>query len=106
MIICQRDGLKARVEKVCRTKSGGTPSRKNPELFWRKNTVGLKSGELNDSVIYSYAETITKLGLEKSNAVLYPKNTVYISYVWDNNRKNIYSWYFSIDQSSNMCILS
>ncbi len=70
--------IKTRVEEVCRTKSGGTPSRKNPDYFGGK-IPWIKSGELNDSVIYSCEETITKLGLEKSNAVLYPKNTVLLA---------------------------
>ena len=70
--------IKTRVEEVCRTKSGGTPSRKNPDYFGGKISW-IKSGELNDSVIYSCEETITKLGFEKSNAVLYPKNTVLLA---------------------------
>ena len=70
--------IKTRVEEVCRTKSGGTPSRKNLDYFGGKISW-IKSGELNDSVIYSCEETITKLGLEKSNAVLYPKNTVLLA---------------------------
>ena len=70
--------IKTRVEEVCKTKSGGTPSRKNPDYFGGKISW-IKSGELNDSIIYSCEETITKLGLEKSNAVLYPKNTVLLA---------------------------
>ena len=70
--------IKTRIKETCKTKSGGTPSRKNPNYFGGK-IPWIKSGELNDSVIYSYAETITKLGLEKSNAVLYPKNTVLLA---------------------------
>ncbi len=63
------------INKVCITKSGGTPSRKNSEYFG--GTIPwIKSGELNDSIITSCEESITKLGLEQSNASLYPKNTI------------------------------
>ena len=66
------------IHKICTTKSGGTPSRKNPEYF-EGGIPWVKSGELNDSVIYSCEETISKLGLEKSSATLYPKNTVLLA---------------------------
>ena len=66
------------IHRICTTKSGGTPSRKNPEYF-EGGIPWVKSGELNDSVIYSCEETISKLGLEKSSAILYPKNTVLLA---------------------------
>ena len=66
------------IHRICTTKSGGTPSRKNLEYF-EGGIPWVKSGELNDSVIYSCEETISKLGLEKSSATLYPKNTVLLA---------------------------
>ena len=79
-LIFEKDNLpkgwvRISLSEICTTKSGGTPSRKNPEYFGG-NISWIKSGELNDSIIFECKETISKLGLEKSNAVLYPKNTI------------------------------
>ena len=67
--------VRTTIDRICITKSGGTPSRRNQEYFGGK-IPWIKSGELNDSVIFECEETISKLGLEKSNAILYPKNTL------------------------------
>jgi len=63
------------IQEVCETKSGGTPSRKNPELY-EGDIPWVKSGELNDSLISSCEETISELGLQKSNATIFPQGTV------------------------------
>jgi len=63
------------IQKVCETTSGGTPSRKKPE-FYNGNIPWVKSGELNDSLILSSEETITELGLQNSNATIFPKRTI------------------------------
>ena len=67
------------IHRICTTKSGGTPSRKQQPEYFEGGIPWVKSGELNDSVIYSCEETISKLGLEKSSAILYPKNTVLLA---------------------------
>lgn len=63
------------IQKVCETKSGGTPSRKKPE-FYNGNIPWVKSGELNDSLILSSEETITELGLQNSSATIFPKGII------------------------------
>ena len=67
--------IKVKIPYVCTTKSGGTPSRKNPSYF-NGNIPWIKSGELNDSTITECEEKITQLGLRNSNATIYPVNTV------------------------------
>jgi len=63
------------IQEVCETKSGGTPSRKNLELY-EGGIPWVKSGELSDSLISSCEETISELGLQKSNATIFPKGTI------------------------------
>lgn len=58
--------------------SGGTPSRTQPDYFG--GTIRwVKSGDLNDGRIRITDESITHLGLERSAAKIFPKNTVLIA---------------------------
>jgi type I restriction enzyme S subunit len=68
-----------RIGDIAKTTSGGTPSRKKTEYFG--GTISwVKSGELNDSAAISHSEeTITKLGLDKSSAKLFPAGTLLIA---------------------------
>ena len=60
-------------------KSGGTPSRINPE-FWNCNDVPwLKTGEVKNNIILSTEEYISYEGLKNSSAKLLPKDTVLMS---------------------------
>lgn len=66
------------LEDVAQWGSGGTPSRKNPEYFtgvipW------VKTGELNDSIIYNTEERITQNAITHSSAKLFPANSVLIA---------------------------
>lgn len=63
-----------RVGEVCETTSGGTPSRQKAEYFGGK-IPWVKSGELEDDVIRSAAETITESGLANSSAKIFPAGT-------------------------------
>jgi len=62
------------IGEVADTTSGGTPSRKNPE-YYGGNIHWLKSGELEDKVIFSTDEIITERGLQNSNAKIFPTDT-------------------------------
>jgi type I restriction enzyme, S subunit len=60
-------------------KSGGTPSRINPE-YWNSNDVPwLKTGEIKNNIILSTEEYISFEGLKNSSAKLLPKDTVLMS---------------------------
>ncbi|MRM96820.1 restriction endonuclease subunit S [Riemerella anatipestifer] len=62
-----------------KTTSGGTPNRGNKE-FWTNGTIHwLKSGELNDSIIYDCEEKITIVGLDNSSAKVFPKGTLLLA---------------------------
>ena len=63
------------VENVCKTTSGGTPSRKNPD-YYDGDIPWLKSGELNDEIIFESDEKISQDALDKSNAKIFPKGTM------------------------------
>jgi type I restriction enzyme S subunit len=63
---------------LCRTTSGGTPSRANPSYFGG-DIPWVKSGELNDSIITKIEERITRRGLENSNAEIFPSGTLLIA---------------------------
>ena len=57
--------------------SGGTPSSKNKK-YWDGTISWYSSGELNDYKTKNSIKKITKLGLEKSNAKIFPKNSLLI----------------------------
>jgi len=67
-----------KVHSVCETTSGGTPSRRKPE-YYGGDIPWLKSGELNDGIVKSAEETITRHGLENSSAKIFPKGTLLIA---------------------------
>lgn len=64
--------------QVCKTTSGGTPSRKFKEYF-QGDIPWVKSGELPDNVISTVEEYITKEALINSSAKLFPEDTLLIA---------------------------
>lgn len=58
------------------TKSGGTPNRINKSYWENGNIPWLKSGEVQNTFIFTTEENITQDGLNCSSAKLLPKNTV------------------------------
>ena len=63
---------------VCRTTSGGTPSRGNSQ-FYNGNIAWIKSGELNDGIIETAQETITEEAVEASSTKVFPSGTLLIA---------------------------
>ena len=62
--------------EIAELKSGGTPSRKKAE-YWENGTIPwVKSGELNDDVIYDTEEKITELAVKRSSVKIFPKGTL------------------------------
>ena len=68
----------AKLGEVCKTATGGTPSR-NVESFYEGDIPWVKSGELNDSRVSETKETITRLGVDRSNAKIFPEGTLLIA---------------------------
>lgn len=66
------------VEECYKTSSGGTPSRKKPE-YYGDDYWWTKTKELKDGFITSVDEKISELGLVKSSAKLFPKDTVLLA---------------------------
>jgi type I restriction enzyme S subunit len=64
--------------KVCKTTSGGTPSRKN-KSFYEGDIPWIKSGELNSIQILDSEEKISKEAIENSSAKIFPKGTLLIA---------------------------
>lgn len=67
-----------RLDDLCSTYSGGTPSRSNPE-YYNGNIKWIKSGELNNPFIYDTEESITQEGLENSSAKIVEPDTLLIA---------------------------
>lgn len=68
-----------RLGKITKLTSGGTPSRKIKE-YWENGTIPwVKSGELEDNVIYTTEEKITERGLKESSAKMFPKGTLLVA---------------------------
>ena len=67
-----------RLGNICHTATGGTPSRK-VSSFYCGNIPWLKSGELNDGIIYDSEEKITEIALNSSSAKIFPRGTILIA---------------------------
>ena len=63
---------------ICRTTSGGTPSRKNKEYF-EGDIPWVKSGELPDGPVLEIEEYITGEAVKNSSAKQFPKGTLLIA---------------------------
>ncbi len=64
--------------EVCKTSSGGTPSRKNPS-FYQGNIPWVKSGELDRGIIIETEEKISEEAVKNSSAKIFPKGTLLIA---------------------------
>ena len=64
---------------LCKISSGGTPSRSRKEFYVGGNIPWIKTGELNDEVLYETEEKITEDALKNSSAKLYKKGSIVIA---------------------------
>ncbi len=71
--------VECQLGEVFETSSGGTPKRGNSEYYQNGTIPWLKSGELNNSIIYSAEEFITEEGLNNSSAKIFPKGSLLIA---------------------------
>ena len=65
--------------EVCKTSSGGTPSKLKKEYYEGGTIPWLKSGEVGKGEIRSSATFITDAGFDNSSAKLFPVNTVLVA---------------------------
>ena len=68
-----------KLSTVCKTTSGGTPSKGHPEYYDGGNVPWLRSGEVNKMNINETELFITEEGLNNSSAKWFPKDTVVIA---------------------------
>ncbi len=68
-----------KIGKICETSSGGTPLSGTAEYYENGNILWINSGEVRQGVIIDSPNKITQLGLEKSSAKIFPKNTVLLA---------------------------
>ena len=61
-----------------KTTSGGTPSRKKSE-FYQGDIPWVKSGELENNIIYDTEEKITEAAIKNSSAKIFPVGTLLIA---------------------------
>jgi len=66
------------IKEFAKTTSGGTPKRGNPE-FYNGDVPWVKSGDLNNGILYNVDEYISELGLQKSSAKMFNTNTVLVA---------------------------
>ena len=69
----------AKLGNVCKTTSGGTPSKGHPEYYEGGDIPWLRSGEVNKMNIHETELFITEEGLNNSTAKWFPKGTVVIA---------------------------
>ena len=59
--------------------SGSTPNRNNP-LYWTDGSVNwIKTGELQNNIIFDSEEKITETALSQTSLKMYPENTILIA---------------------------
>jgi len=67
------------LDDIAKTTTGGTP-RRGIEDYWLDGIIPwVKSGELEDNVIFNTEERITQKGLDESNAKIFPKGSLLIA---------------------------
>lgn len=67
-----------KISEFCQTGSGGTPSRKKPELYSGK-IPWVKSGDLRENTVLEASEYISETALKESSAKLVPKGAVLLA---------------------------
>jgi type I restriction enzyme S subunit len=88
-----------RVGQIADVRLGGTPSRRE-ETYWNGDIPWVSSGEVANSRIANTSEKITRLGLENSNAKLYPRGTVLIAMIGEGKTRG-QSALLEIDATTN-----
>ena len=71
--------VECQLGQVFETSSGGTPKRGNPKYYQNGTIPWLKSGELNNYIIYNAEEFITEEALNNSSAKIFPKGSLLIA---------------------------
>ncbi len=70
---------KVKLGNLYKITSGGTPNRRKSEFYDGGDIPWIKTGDLKQQNLVESSEYITKLGVEKSSAKNFPKNTVLIA---------------------------
>ena len=73
-----KDWKWAKLGEICRTTSGGTPSRGEPK-YYDGNIPWVKSGELDRGIITDTEEKISEEAIKNSSAKIFPKGTLLIA---------------------------
>ena len=87
--------------KICKTTSGGTPSRKNQSYYQNGTIPWVKSGELENNIITTSEEFITEEGLLNSSAKIFPAGTLLIALYGATIRKLAF---LGIDAATNQAV--
>jgi type I restriction enzyme S subunit len=67
------------INEVCKISSGGTPSRSRKDYYEQGNIPWVKTGELNNRILFDTEEKITDDALKNSSAKLYKKGSLLIA---------------------------
>ncbi len=69
----------SRIKELCSISSGGTPSRSRKDYYENGTIPWVKTGELENEVIFDTEEKITQSGLSNSSAKLYNEGAIIIA---------------------------
>jgi len=67
------------VHELCKVGGGGTPSRNRKEYYEGGHIPWIKTGELNNEILFDTKEKITEEALKNSGAKLYKKGSIVIA---------------------------
>lgn len=67
-----------KIADFCKTGSGGTPSRSNPE-FYQGDIPWIKSGDLREKLVTEASEFLSELAIQKSSAKIVPKGAILLA---------------------------
>lgn len=68
-----------KINEICQISSGGTPLRSRKQYYTNGHIPWIKTGELENEIIYDSEEKITIEGLNSSSAKLYEKESLIIA---------------------------
>lgn len=68
-----------KIQRFCKTGSGGTPSTREKDVYYGGDIPWVKSGELKDNMLLSTEEALTNLGFAESAAKWVPAGSVLVA---------------------------
>lgn len=91
------------IGNLFKVKTGATPKRGNPTYYENGKIPWLKSGQVQNQLIYQADEFITELAVKETNAKVYPKDTLLVAMYGEGKTRGQVGW-MKLEAASNQAI--